>query len=145
MKHIIKHSIRGTIFACAVLIALPLYADDISDSLIGVWEGRGAFTHSDGSGISIDYALTIRRNAETGKLVGAIDSVPVGHNCSAKQSAKIYAHGNSVAVHGTVVSTTCHGWIADSFELTLSSDGGLLTGKNVDAVGQAGKITFYKQ
>ena len=145
MKHIIKHSIRGTIFACAVLIALPLYADDISDSLIGVWEGRSTLALSDGSGSSADVTLTIRRNAETGKLVGAIDSVSLRGNCSAKQSAKIYAHGNSVAVHGTVVSTTCGGWTADSFELTLSSDGGLLTGKNVDAAGRAGKITFYKQ
>ena len=145
MKHIIKHSIRGIIFACAVLIALPLYADDTADSLIGVWEGRAAFTHSDGSGSSDDVTLTIRRNAETGKLAGAIDSVSLRGNCSAKQSAKIYVHGNSVAVHGTVVSTTCSVWVADSFELTLSSDGGLLKGTIGDARGATGKITFYKQ
>ena len=133
------------IFAAGVaaLVLFGSVADvAVADSLIGQWEGRDNYTRSDGSSSHTDITLTIRRNAETGKLVGAIDSV-ARSNCSAKQTAKIYAHGNSVAVHGTVKSTTCKSWHPDSFELTLSSDGGLLTGTSGDTNGTKGKVTFY--
>ncbi len=112
-------------------------AEELADNLLGTWEGG----YSVGSGYR-NITLNINNKINNSKFSGIMRSHPI--KCGARQRMSINIYNGTVYLRGTVLSTTCKSWDADSFELNISD--GIMQGSRSDAKGDnSNGVTLRKQ
>lgn len=119
-------------------------AQELADNLIGSWSGDYDFTYSSGNSGHMSINLNINRKISDSEFSGIMQSQSQGWDCGAKQRMTIKVYDNVAYLQGTVLSTTCKGWSADNFELSIND--GVMRGSNSDTNGaNSNSVTLRKQ